>query len=813
MTQLRRFAASWHPLSSVTYSTLVVVLLWIAYQRIFISQDDPNRCRSLLNDGSWSPAYHHHALAWEPTGCRMIEYASDAFHDCLRGRTLVFAGDSTVRQIYWAAARKLDSVRAEVELNNGPETTTDDQRDLTFQAEGVTLQFIFDPWLNATATRDALSTFQELPTSSSYVEDLRKKGEESAALVLLGAPGLWAARYGGDDYMSVFERSIDGISPYLTSASHEKTSTALPGMGGTYESLPANQILLTPARVPKQHVGAQTGVSERVDEMNKFLSHLPPNQSSHIAWAFDQMTHDTERVFGDDSLLAENTIADHEVDVILNSHCNTLAAQQGQLPKGTCCVTQPRNGVYNLALVFLCVVMLYVPRYHSVPSFVRRLGIVPELVTATRDILVALVWCWICDGTLQFSKAERHYQQGPFIAICLFWLVGSLAALHKTIRPPSQFLWTTAQDVKQTLTEHGDRGFLNRDQTDEMKGLMQGLILLYHYNYAEQSLWVYKIVRVLISGYFFLSAYGHTIYVLRYGDYSFRRVAVVLFRTNALSALLPYMMGTGYSNYYFAPTITFYYLVVYMMLLVFKRSNADPWGVATKVLATTSFTSVFITTPGYLEAVTNGLQSIFRMSLDAQELRASLRLDRYIVFIGVMVAVLVNTATVQDASEIFSAKTTSRSGDNGRTKFYVIATVGLCGFAYWSQTHLPTKQDYNAAHPYITWIPILATITLRNVHPSARKIYLALPAALGKFSLETYVLQYHIWLGGDATAKLTLGFTSWYGSLVEKAVITTLFVGMAALTHRATRTFANTLSVPGFLLFLAAMWVGNIVYG
>ncbi|KAH8164686.1 hypothetical protein CIB48_g3589 [Xylaria polymorpha] len=819
MTQLRRFAASWHPLSSVTYSALFLLLLWTSVQRFITGQQDPNRCRALLTDGTWAPAVSNQrdAQKWEPNGCRMVEYSTDAIHDCLTGRKFVLAGDSTIRQIFWAAARKLDPKLAAAELKEVI-AADEKQRDLSFNAEGVRLEFIWDPWLNSTVLRDTLEAFNALP-SSSREATLVKKEEESPALIVLGSPGLWAARYGGDDYMTLFKDGIDTVSTYLSlasegSATRSSSLSALPNWNQGYNSAP-NHILLTPVQVPAydalSNKRTETITPERIDEMNDYLSHLPSNQTSHVVWAFNRMTEEeSNKSFESDGLHVEDNIADRKIDIVLNSHCNNPAVLNDRSFKGTCCVEESSNYLFNLALIFLCAVMLYTPRAQSVPKFVR-----PELLAATRDILVTLAWCWICDGTLQFSKVERHYRQGAFVAICLFWLVGSSSVLHKVVGSTSE-AWSVKDSKKEIATNSvEEHKFLSRDQTDEIKGLMQGIILLYHFNYASQTLWVYKIVRVLISMYFFLSAYGHTLYLLKTGDYSFKRVAVVLFRINALSALLPFMMGTSYSSYYFAPAVTFYYLVIYIMLRTLRENNDDPWPLAMKVLVTASFTSMFITTPGCLEMVTDVLLGVFRMSFDVQELRFRLALDRYIVFVGVMVASLVHTATSTDAREVFTTKGSPRLFDSGRPRFWVVCSVGLALFLFFTQSGLSSKQSYNAAHPYISWIPVLAVITLRNLYTPAQKMFLAVPAALGRISLETYILQYHIWLGGDATAKLTLGGfenAPFPLFLIEKALITTLFIGMAALTHRATRTFASTLSERGFLVFLAALWVGNLIY-
>src|SRR5262249_41523068 len=129
---------------------------------------------------------------------------------------------------------------------------------------------------------------------------------------------------------------------------------------------------------------------------------------------------------------------------------------------------------------------------------------------------------------------------------------------------------------KSEPSSDSDHGFLSRDQSNEWKGWMQGLLLLYHYHYASQSLWVYKIVRLLVSSYIFLSAYGHTTYLLRTNDFSLRRVAFTVFRLNIFSALLPYVMMTEYDFYYFAPVVTFWFLAVWLTLRLFSTFNQDP---------------------------------------------------------------------------------------------------------------------------------------------------------------------------------------------------------------------------------------------
>ena len=96
-----------------------------------------------------------------------------------------------------------------------------------------------------------------------------------------------------------------------------------------------------------------------------------------------------------------------------------------------------------------------------------------------------------------------------------------------------------------------------------------------------------------------------------------------------------------------------------------------------------------------------------------------------------------------------------------RNGLYFGASALMLASYFWLQAYGTTKASSNKLHTYISPLPILAFIHLRNSTRSLRNHYSTAYAWVGKISLETFVLQYHLWLAGDTKGLLNLG---WFGT-------------------------------------------------
>ncbi|MBE3112435.1 MAG: hypothetical protein IMZ46_18330, partial [Acidobacteria bacterium] len=579
---------------------------------------DPYKCRSLLHTGSWTSTDPDRPYArWSPPDNRLHDYSTEDVSSCLAGRRIVLVGDSWMRQLYWAAASRLDRTNAEVAV---VEFYLDDdkQTDLSFEYDDVRVDFVWDPWLNSTSFRHQLDEFRRAPQDMTF----SNKDKISPGLLVVGAPGLWAARHGGDEYAGLFRAGLEQLMPYMeddldaTHMAHTRTEHS------STEWLP-NQILIAPVPVPdysRLTPARQEAITpEKIDAMNAYLSRWPPAAQTHMPWVINRMVEGDPDAYAEDGIHVSRAVRDHAVSVLLNSRCNAGLDRKMEVSGPLGCVS------YHTAAVQLCV--LAACAAVAVLALLKREE--TALTAAVGELAplgFAALLSYLAEKTHVTTKASLP-QSGAALIILL---AGFTLASFASLRPLDA--GAAAQP------------FFPREHTDEWKGLLQAFLLLLSYFDATGGLETYKTLRVVAGAYVFLSAYGHAAYFLSTGDYSPRRAAGVLLRLNLLGWLMSFALDGAWGAYLSAPVISIWFLVTWAVLGFGRRGNDDLGFLLGKIVAAAVVVNGVVLPMELVMYAADLVNYIAWSSLDSWKMNQDLEKDRFMPFVGILAACVAHRA-------------------------------------------------------------------------------------------------------------------------------------------------------------------------
>ncbi|KAL9031867.1 MAG: hypothetical protein Q9196_000122 [Gyalolechia fulgens] len=609
--------------------------------------------------------------------------------------------------------------------------------DLTFEQGDVTIDFIWDPFLNSSTLRGELL---------SYLSDGLQDNTDTfgkAGLVTVGG-GLWYARNFGSDSLDQFKDSIDYLAPLLGYKRGDVGTLYSPP--GTRRREEGHHVYVTPVQIPLYDVLSPVRTSSltpaKINPMNEYLYNASKTKGVKVVWSHSLMTLDSENAYEESGLHVIENVSSRRVDVLLN--------------------------------------MRYLRRIRAI--------LCHELTQSFGILALALLYCFVADRTQLFNKVQKHFAHQEFFTMCATVFALGVFSIRRSpvASSPRRLLLVKDQSA--------DQPFLSRDQTDEWKGWMQFVILIYHYTGASSILWIYQLIRVLVASYLFMTGFGHTVFFLRKRDYSFKRSASVLVRVNLISCLLPYVMGTDYLFYYFAPLVSFWYMVVYLTMRINHSRNVSLSFLLGKIATSAVMVTISIKCSTPFEKTFLLVKYTCGTTWDVQEWRFRLQLDGYIVYVGMLAAILYIKVSEMLNAQRFAPK--ERIGFVRRhwTKIRVfsILLALMVPPSFWIFCRSFTdKFVYNRWVPYVSPVPILSFIILRNSNRYFRNYYSSALAWLGRCSLETFTLQYHIWLAADTKGLLSLGLfgrepTHIDGRHQDFIILTVVFLYISWLTADAT---------------------------
>jgi len=383
---------------------------------------------------------------------------------------------------------------------------------------------------------------------------------------------------------------------------------------------------------------------------------------------------------------------------------------------------------------------------------------------------------------------------------------------------------TRNEDLTQANAESE---FLSPEQTLEFKGWMMCMFLLYHYWDVKL---VYNLARILVAAYLLLTGYGNFLSLSKKAP-TLHKFCIAFVRINAFSALLMCVTRQSWMLYYICPLHTFWTAFVYVFFAIWPAANSDPKLRLAKLMLFLLALVFLYEIPSVTRLFYIPFFPLLAYKGVGDEWIFRSRLDAYVPWIGMLFAAfqpqvqdfvcalsmksgLASTlpteskvgmttenvdATIVD-TESGQLLSTSSSDDTrlNNTFFTFTSVVSLYikkspliiwGFlVVLSLVHtfviLPLpKTDYNETHRFTSFVPIISFLLLRNATPDLRKTTIAPLQLIGNMSLESYLLQFHVWLANNAKDIVVL-FPNF--RLVSFVIQTTIFLTLAYTAAAAT---------------------------
>lgn len=737
--------------SSARRIAVALVLLFVTYHGILRLVFGADSCSWLLERGQ----LHGHDV-WQPYGCMIHTYTHSDARRCLRYMRFLdepvevaFVGDSRVRELYRAFVG-LCGAGAGAVPEAQPNLATHYDLEYADAELGLRVRFLWRPRVDA----------EFVGTLIDWRDSADQRGVPSLLVAASAAHAIKMAN-GSLDALAAYRHNVSRLGAVLqqlatdgTGRRHVLWAQQAPVF---YDRLAENRRHITNHQLQLYNAAARQALST----------------------ATDVRLWDSHRLIGSallsesrDGLHAGARTLRHSSQLLFNVICN----DRMNFSDGTCCSSadwpRPLQLIAGAVLMvaLLASLLLRIASWMRPDTHVLSCGRLVTLLHLLARLAIVMAYFFLCDRTNYFMKENRYF------TALNFWL----PLVYITVVG----LFFTEESRYTTL--------LHRDQTDEWKGWMQLVILVYHMTYASQILPIYMHMRVLVSSYLFLTGYGHFMLFWNTGKLGLVRFTKVLFRMNMLTLLLCIIMNRPYQFYYFVPLVTFWYIALYITLIVPPRvtaqsSQLDPTQYLYLVLKLVVFFSaviVLFTSEVLFERlfVAGPWRALFvTEDDDIGQWWFRCQLDRFSTGYG-MVFAFCHVLARRHLLLSDSGGSNLVAGGRRAAAASLLALLALVAFS--ANTLLcGDKAQCNAVHPYLVIVPIVAYVVVRNTLGCLRARFSSLFAWFGRISLELFVGQYHIWLAANTHGVLVL--VPLY-PVLNVLITTFIFVCVSLEVHRIT---------------------------
>uniref|UniRef100_A0A8C7PWM1 N-acetylneuraminate (7)9-O-acetyltransferase n=1 Tax=Oncorhynchus mykiss TaxID=8022 RepID=A0A8C7PWM1_ONCMY len=693
--------------------SLVAVILLTVFHTVSRYYGGGDTCEWLLSSGRFLGEN-----VWQPYGCMMHKYKSIEAKTCLAEKRVAFIGDSRIRQLFYSYIQIIDPTQKE----NGRK-----HENIPFEDRSSSVNdFLWYAEVN-NSLKERLMSWTEVKASTCTVLCLAK----------------WSIklRSGSSEALQQYRANLTAISLPLEQLAED---------GEVYWVLqdPVHEEVLSGNR--------KMITNEQLDLYNEAalgtLNSNKKNAKARVRFlgASRQAAMETIAQSADGLHLPENT-RNVGAMILMNAVCNKVLRPI----HGSCCQALPAPSLLQklTACVFLGSTLVFLVHWKSRPTPPDVESGEEKPATAASPLShkapfqamckmgLIMAYFYLCDRADVFMKEQKFYTHSTFFIPLVYMFVLGI------------FYSENSKETK----------LLNREQTDEWKGWMQLVILIYHISGASAFIPVYMHVRVLVAAYLFQTGYGHFSFFWLKGDFGLYRVCQVLFRLNFLVIVLCLVMDRPYQFYYFVPLVTFWFVIIYATMAMWpqilqkKANGSGMWhiGILVKLLGLLLFICFFAYSQGLFENIFSvwPVSKLFELNGSIHEWWFRWKLDRFAIIHGMLFAFVY--LLLQKYQVLSEGKGESLFSTRISNILLLISVVSFMTYSIWASS-CKNKTECNEMHPYISGLQILAFILIRNIPGYARSLYSSFFAWFGKISLELFICQYHIWLAADTKGILVL---------------------------------------------------------
>jgi N-acetylneuraminate 9-O-acetyltransferase len=257
---------------------------------------------------------------------------------------------------------------------------------------------------------------------------------------------------------------------------------------------------------------------------------------------------------------------------------------------------------------------------------------------------------------------------------------------------------------------------------------------------------VYNEIRVFVSAYVWMTGFGNFLYFDKKQDFTLERAVSMWLRINYFPLLLSTFLRVPLELYYVVPLHTTGFFVTmatcYLAVKIqdmpqFKASSYTKWhaNVAALVICTLVHV-IFYETP---------MCSILKIFSDEYYFRFTS--DRYSALIGIWSG-LVWSKFRSYIQWAYNPTLDTEDAQKKKQAMYIQRAAGLALMLGWYAMfgRIQDKYVYNPRHPYVFWMPVAGWLMVRNSSAYLCELHAGAMEWLGRITLETYVLQFHIFM-------------------------------------------------------------------